>query len=293
MTTASDNTKGALMMIAGMAAYTLSDAAMKILGEELPLFQTLVWRGIGVSLVLFLLAWRAGVLGKSMTPSDRKLLILRTLADTVTTWFFLNALYQIPIANLTAIVQSLPLTVTLAAAIFLGEPLGWRRLVAIGVGFVGVLMIVRPGTDGFSIYALYGLVAVGLITLRDLVTRKMSRDVPSLTVSLWNALAVTLFGVLGSTTETWVMPSANAWPLLVGAASVIVGGYLLTVMAVRTGELGFVTPFRYMGLVWALIVGLAVFGEWPDLWTQLGAALIVATGLFTFFRERQLQRLNG
>lgn len=228
-----------------------------------------------------------------MTPSDRKLLILRTLADTVTTWFFLNALYQIPIANLTAIVQSLPLTVTLAAAIFLGEPLGWRRLVAIGVGFVGVLMIVRPGTDGFSIYALYGLVAVGLITLRDLVTRKMSRDVPSLTVSLWNALAVTLFGVLGSTTETWVMPSANAWPLLVGAASVIVGGYLLTVMAVRTGELGFVTPFRYMGLVWALIVGLAVFGEWPDLWTQLGAALIVATGLFTFFRERQLQRLNG
>lgn len=282
----SDNARGAVLMMIAMAGFTLSDTIMKLLAVHLPLFQTLLWRGLAVSVVLAVLAWRAGAFRVALSGPDRRLVLLRSLADTGATWFFFQALYHMPIANLTAIMQALPLTVTLGAALFLGESVGWRRLLAIGVGFVGVLLIVRPDADGFDLHAMAGLVSVALVTLRDLLTRRMSRSVPSFVVALANAVMVTLFGLAGTTTETLVMPDPREVLLLAGTAGFIVLGYLLTVMAVRTGELAVVTPFRYTGLVWALVMGYLVFGEWPDAVTQLGAGLIVATGMFTFYRER-------
>ena len=282
----SDNARGAVLMMAGMAAFTMSDSIMKLLATELPMFQTLLWRGLGVSLVLSVLAWRKGAFRVVIARHDRWLVALRTLTDAASTWFFLQALYHTPIANLTAIMQALPLTVTLGGALFLGESVGWRRLIAIAVGFLGVLLIARPEAGGFTIYALYALICVMLVTARDLLTRRMTRSVPSLIIALANAAFVTLFGLVGATTETWTAPGGHAAFLLAGTALFIVAGYVLTVSAVRTGELGFVTPFRYTGLIWALALGLILFGEWPDPLTQLGAALVVATGLFTFYRER-------
>ncbi|MCA0203928.1 MAG: DMT family transporter [Proteobacteria bacterium] len=282
----SDNARGALLMMAGMASFTLSDAIMKLLASELPLFQTLLWRGLAVSLVLGLLVWRRGVFRIAIARGDRWLVALRTLADTAATWFFLQALYHTPIANLTAIMQALPLTVTLGGALFLGERVGWQRMTAIGVGFLGVLLIARPEAGGFDIYAVYALICIGLVTARDLLTRRMSRSVPSLMVALANAAAVMVFGLAGSVTEVFVTPAPYAAMLLAGTSLFIVGGYVLTVSAVRTGELGFVTPFRYTGLIWALVLGFVLFAEWPDTLTQLGAALVVGTGLFTFYRER-------
>ncbi|WP_323019249.1 DMT family transporter [Pararhodobacter sp.] len=285
-----DNARGALLMVVGMASFTLSDAIMKLLSTELPMFQTLVWRGLGVSLVLVVLAWRKGAFRVTIARGDRWLVLVRTLADTGATWFFLQALYHTPIANLTAIMQALPLTVTLGATLFLGEKVGWRRMTAIAVGFLGVLLIVRPEAGGFDRYAVYALVCIGFVTTRDLLTRRMSRSVPSLTIALANAVGVMLFGLAGSTTESFVLPSGTAALLLLGTSAFIVGGYVLTVSAVRTGELGFVTPFRYTGLIWALVLGFALFAEWPDTLTQLGAALVVGTGLFTFYRERASAR---
>jgi len=286
----SDNTRGALLMLIGMAAFTLSDAIMKLLSAEVPLFQTLFWRGIAVSLVLALMAWRMGAFRVALSGTDRRMVLVRAAADTASTWFFLQALYNMPLANLTAIMQALPLTVTLGAALFLREPLGWRRLVAIGVGFVGVLLIVRPDAEGFDRHALYALLCVALVTARDLLTRGMGRSIPSLMVALANAVMVTLFGLIGSTTEGFALPGPHALALLSGTALCIVAGYLMTVMAVRTGELAVVTPFRYTGLVWALVLGLVLLGEWPDGITILGAALIVATGLFTLYRQRVIAR---
>ncbi|PTX00666.1 DMT family transporter [Pararhodobacter aggregans] len=285
-----DNARGALLMVAGMASFTLSDAIMKLLSSQLPMFQTLVWRGLGVSLVLVVLAWRKGAFRVAIARGDRWLVLVRTLADTGATWFFLQALYHTPIANLTAIMQALPLTVTLGAALFLGETVGWRRMTAIAVGFLGVLLIVRPEAGGFDRYAVYALVCIGFVTTRDLLTRRMSRSVPSLTIALANAVGVMLFGLAGSATESFVLPSGTAALLLLGTSAFIVGGYVLTVSAVRTGELGFVTPFRYTGLIWALVLGFALFAEWPDTLTQLGAGLVVGTGLFTFYRERASAR---
>ena len=268
----------------------LSDTVMKLLGGELPMFQTLLWRGLVISGVLFLLARRAGAFAAVLSPLDRRLVALRAVVEVISTWFFLQALYHMPLANLTAVMQALPLTVTLAAALFLGEPVGWKRIAAIVIGFLGILLIVRPGTEGFGLHSTYALITVILVTARDLATRRMSRSVPTFRVAFWSMSSVTALGAIGSVSETWVLPTAGQFGLLAGTASCLIIASLLTVMAVRRGELGFVTPFRYTGLVWALVLGFVVFGDWPTGLTLLGAGLVVATGLFTLYRERQMKR---
>lgn len=286
----SDNARGAVLMMAGMAAFTFSDVAMKLIGQSLPLFQAVFLRGLVVAGIFWLLARHLGALSVRLEARDRRLMVWRVLAEAVCSWFFFLALFNMPLANVVAIMQTLPLTITLAGALFLGERVGWRRASMIALGFLGVLMIVRPGTDGFDHHAIYALVSVAFVTLRDIVTRQMSVRVPSVAVAFWTALGVAAFGGLGSLTETWVMPTVPLSALLLGTSLFILAGYLMAIMAIRVGELAVVTPYRYTGLVWALILGFVVFGDWPDGLTLLGAGLIVATGMYTFVRERQLSR---
>ena len=179
---------------------------------------------------------------------------------------------------------------TLGSALFFSEPVGWRRFLAIAVGFCGMLLIVRPGTEGFSIWSVYALCAVLCVTVRDLSTRRLSRDVPSLFVTLSASVTVLVASGLASTTEVWAPVTPElAWLIFV-AAICIVGGYFFSVQVMRAGDVSFIAPFRYTGLLWALLLGWFVFGDWPAPLTLLGAALIVATGLFTLYRERQLLR---
>ena len=283
----SENLRGALLMMLAMALFTVSDTIMKLLGGTMPIFQTLLWRGLVVCLILGVLAWRARAFAARLPRQDTVMIAARAVTDAASTWFFLQALYHMPIANLTAIMQALPLTVTLAAALFLREPVGWRRMLAIGIGFTGILLIVRPGAEGFDRYAVYALIVVVMVTLRELSTRRMSRAVPSLRAAFWSMLAITAMGAIGTVTEPIVTPDGVTMTLFVATALCIVAASLLIVMATRTGELGFVTPFRYTGLIWALILGYAVFGDWPRPLTFLGAALVVGTGMFTLYRERR------
>jgi S-adenosylmethionine uptake transporter len=163
-------------------------------------------------------------------------------------------------------------------------------MAAILVGLVGVILIVRPGPGGFDQHALYALVAVVCVTLRDIATRRLSSSVPSLSVAWAGALGVTLFGGLGAATIDWAPMGSREWSLLSGSALFILVAYLLSVMVMRRGEISFITPFRYTGLLWALLLGLVVFDEWPDALTLLGAAIVVATGIFTLWREARLSR---
>lgn len=284
----SDNMRAALMMAGSMAAFTINDALMKLAAPNLPFFQQIFLRGVTISLGLLVLAAVWGHLKYKPSRTDRVLTGLRTMAEMIATVFFLTALFSIPLANLSAILQALPLTVTLAAAIFLGEPVGWRRMVAIGIGFIGVTIIIRPGMAGFSIYSLYGVAAVILVTFRDLTARKLSKTIPTSRVALSAAIGVTVMAGIGSvaTQEIWVMPDAREWALINGASLCLMIGYLAAVAAMRLGEIGFVAPFRYASLIVALFLGLFLLDEWPDGWTLIGAAIVVATGLFTLYRER-------
>ncbi len=288
----SQNSQGALLMMAGQACFTINDAFMKLMAGDVPLMQLLVLRGMGTVVAMAAIAWWLGMLHLRFPARDRWLVLARSAAEIGSTYFFLTALFHMPIANMSAIFQALPLAITLAGAMFLGETVGWRRLLAIVIGFCGVLLVVRPGTEGFNVYSLYALAAVACVVVRDLVVRRMSAEVPSLMVALGAGVAVTLFSGVASTAVDWVRPSGLQVGYIIAAGTFVVAGYHFAIATMRVGDLGFVAPFRYTGLLWALVLGLLVFGDWPDFLTILGSGIIVATGIFTLMRERRL-RISG
>lgn len=277
-------------MVASMASFTFNDALMKSVSDEMSLFQAVFLRGIGGSIMIVVAAALTGHLRLRLPRRDRSMVIWRTLAEIAAAYFFITALFNMPIANATAIMQAMPLAVTLAAAAFLGEPVGWRRLLAILVGFAGVMLIVRPGAEGFTIYSVYVVAAVICVTARDLTARTVSIETTSMTIAVAASLGVTVFGGLGLSFggEPWRPVSSGAWLALGGASLMITFAYLFSIATMRAGDIAFVAPFRYTSLLWALLLGWAAFGEWPDGLTLIGAGIVVATGIFTFHRERKL-----
>lgn len=286
----SDNSRGALYMSIAMSAFTVNDTCMKAATEVLPLYQAIFLRGLLTICALLVIGWRMGGLRLRIGKSDRFWIALRSLGEVAGTLTFLTALRHMPLANLSAILQFLPLAVTLTAAVLLREPVGWRRMVAILVGFFGVLLIVRPGTEGFDRWALIGLASVACVVLRDLATRRLSSDVPSATVAVSAALSVTAMALVLMPLEGWTAVTARSGLLILGASFFLIIGYLLIVMAMRVGEISLVAPFRYTALVFAIGLGWAVFGQLPDMMTLAGAAIVIATGIYTFHRERQRGR---
>jgi S-adenosylmethionine uptake transporter len=282
------NLRGAVLMMGSMATFTLNDACLKLLAQGLPTFQAVTLRGLGVIALLVILAQATGVLRRPVPRRDRRLALLRSGLEICAFLPFVLALTRMPLANVSAILQVLPLTITAAGALFLGERVGPRRWAAIGVGLLGVLLIVRPGMADFDANALLVLLSVCFVTARDLVTRRLSPEVPSLKVALLTAVGIMLLGVVLSLGEPWRMPSAGQGALIAGAALFILGGYVFSIMAMRVGEVAVVTPFRYTAILWGLMLGLLVFGDWPRPLTLLGAGLVVASGLYTLWRETRI-----
>ncbi|RHZ97723.1 DMT family transporter [Cereibacter sphaeroides] len=287
----SDNLRGALAMTVAMAAFTVNDALMKAVTQTMPLFQAIALRGLVSLPLLFLYGWAVGGLRFRIPRRDGGLLALRAGADVLSTVAYLSALMVLPLANLVAILQSVPLAVTLAAALVLKEPLGWRRFSAILIGFCGVLLIVRPGAEGFSLWSLVGLAAVGCIVARDLATRRIGSDLPAATIALWTSGAVTLLGLAGSLPSGFEPVTGGEALYLGGAAVALMAGYISIVLAMRGGDIAAVSPFRYTALLWAIALGWLLFGDLPDGLALLGFAVITATGLFTIWREARLRRL--
>lgn len=282
------NAQGAALMVSTMAFFAMNDTVVKLVGLRLDLWQIIVIRGLLASWFIAALAWRLGALHWPR-GRDRWLVLLRSLLEAAATYFFLTALMTVPLATLTAILQMLPLTVTLAAAVFLREQVGWRRSLAIALGFIGMLLIVRPGPEGLGVETVYALLAVVALTGRDMATRLVSPAVPSLSIACLASVAVTLFGVGLGAAEGWsgAAPAASDWAMLGLAAVLIFLAYLTSVMTMRVGEVSAIAPFRYAGLLWALLLGWLVFGDWPDALTLCGAAIVVAAGLFTLRRAAQ------
>jgi drug/metabolite transporter (DMT)-like permease len=280
-----DNTRGALLMALAMACFTINDAFTKSVTPYINTGQILFVRGVITCVLVFFIARQMGAL-RPLKTILRPIILMRCLCEVAASILYLRALATMGFANVSAIMQSLPLAVTLGAAIFLREPVGWRRWTAILVGFVGVLIILRPGPDGFTTASLLVVGAVFVTAGRDLLTRRMYADIPSLTVTMTTAVVNTVFGAaLIVPFGGWQPMDVYVWSHLFAAAILVVIGYQAVILSMRSGDIAFVAPFRYTSMIWAFSIGYIVFGEKMTPWILLGTAIIVASGLYTFYRE--------
>ncbi|MDG4881525.1 DMT family transporter [Mesorhizobium sp. WSM4884] len=286
----SPNLRGALFMVVAMVGFTLNDAITKFSSESMNMAQVMLVRGAFASLFVGLLAWHRGALanpGAMLQP----MVAVRVAGEAGATVSFLVALAHLPIANVSAVLQALPLAVTMGAALFFGEGVGWRRWLAIAVGFAGVLIIVRPGFEGFSAYSLLALTSVACCAVRDLATKRIPQAIPTMLVSAATALAMTVLGaLLLSPMGGWTPMSGKATALLALAAVLVLIGYQFIIMAMRSGDISFIAPFRYTALLWSILLGLVIFGDIPDLPMIVGAAIIIGSGLYALYRERVVGR---
>jgi drug/metabolite transporter (DMT)-like permease len=275
-------------MVAATAAFTMNDAITKTVASEMNFGQLMLVRGLFAMVMVSLLAYQQNALRSPRTLLVRPV-ALRVLGEVGGTTCFLAAIVHLPLANVAAIFQALPLAITLGAALVLREHVGWRRWLAIVIGFIGVLIIVRPGLAGFSEFSLFALMSVCFSALRDLATRRIPATIPTLFITLLTTFTVTGAGaVMLVPLGGWRPISAPSLSLIALAALLVMIGYQCVIIAMRTGEVAAVAPFRYTSLLWATLLGYLLFSDVPDGPMLVGAAIIVASGLYTFYRERQL-----
>jgi drug/metabolite transporter (DMT)-like permease len=280
-------------MVGSQAVFTVNDTLMKLAAREFPGGEAIFLR----SLMLFVLATACALAMGAFRSLPRKrhwpMLAMRTVGDIGSTLLYLTALFNMPIADATAILQFLPLAITAAAALFLGEPVGWRRWLAAAVGLAGVLIIIRPGTSAFNVWSLVALAAVAAIVLRDLSTRRIDRGIPTILLTAMSGASIAVASTGFALTESWRLPSGSTVFMIGCAAVFILAGYYLIIEAMRRGEVAVVSPFRYSVIVWAIVAGIMVFGERPDPMALLGTVVVIVAGLYTVFRERQLALRRG
>ncbi|BAQ69880.1 hypothetical protein NHU_02733 [Rhodovulum sulfidophilum] len=283
-----DNMRGIMLMVAAMAAFALEDMFVKKVAATLPIGQILTLLGMGGGIIFALMALRRGQRLWSRALLSRPVL-LRNSGEIVGTLCYVTAIALTPLASASAILQATPLAVTLGAALFMGAQVGWRRWTAISVGFAGVLIVVRPGLDGFEPASIFAVVAVFGLALRDLATRATPRNVGSLQLSAYGFFMLVPVGlVMMAFVQGPVAIDRTDALSLLGALVMGVSGYYAIVEAMRVGDVAVVTPFRYTRLIFALVIAMAAFGEHPDTMTLVGAAVIISSGLYTLWRERAL-----
>ena len=281
----SENFRGATLMMVCMSAFVLNDAFVRLAGNTLPLAQILFLRGILTTTLLLIFALYIGVFKLRVSRSDKWKIFFRSVTEGVTAYFFLTAVMNMPFANVTAILQILPMTVTLSSAFVFKEKVGILRLGLIIIGFLGVILIINPSSDGFNWYSVYALIAVASITLRDLLTRKLSDEVPALLPTFSASLGVLVFSfvlMLNTSIEPMDMDSSL---FIVAAAFFIIFGYYTAVSAMRVGEVSFVSPFRYSAILFALLIGFLFFQEQPDAYAFLGIIIIMTSGILLMIRN--------
>ena len=285
----SENFRGAFLMMICMGAFVLNDAFVRLAGDSLPLAQILFFRGLLTTITLFLVALYTGVLKLKVLRQDKWLIFFRSVTEALTAYFFLTAVMNMPFANVTAILQILPMTVTFAAAIIFQEKVGIFRISLILLGFLGVILIINPAKDGFNMYAGYALISVLLITIRDVLSRKLSFDVPTLVPTLSASLGVLLFSTFLIINTAFQPPSLQNSFFIGSAAFFIIFGYYTAILVMRAGEISFVSPFRYSAILFALLIGFIFFEEQPNKTALLGMIIILVSGVALIMRNNTVQ----
>lgn len=286
-----ENFRGAILMIVSMVLFAFEDMFIKLLAAGLPFAELLALIGI-LGAVAFGIVMKFK--GERLLTRDlfRPVVVFRNLAEGVGAIGVVMALGLSDLSSTAAIMQAMPLVIMLGAALFLGEPVGARRWGAIAIGFMGVMMVVRPGLAGFQPLSLWAVMAVIALGARDIATRRIPKEVQSLQLAASAFLAVFLAGIVMAPVmgQAFVMPDLRQWLLLIGCVAVGGAGYALLIIATRVAEASAIAPYRYARLVFSLLLAWFVLDERPDLLTFLGAGIIVASGCYTMWREAARRR---
>jgi S-adenosylmethionine uptake transporter len=288
-TAAAGNLRGIAAMVAATAVFTCGDAAMKLVSATLPTGETIFVRGLASIAIVTIAAFWTGAIYR-LKDAFVGGMGARSIGDVGSAVFFQAALARMPFADLMGILQMTPLSLTAASALFLGERVGWRRWTAVAVGFAGALLVIKPGSHGFNAWALLALLSVLSGTLRDVATRRLDATLSPLLIMTVSQLAVASAGLACWVFETWQFPSPGELLALVFASVCSLAGHLCVITSLRSGEVAAVAPFRYAGIVWAILIGYAIWQQLPDGLSIVGILILVTAGLYTFYREQQLGR---
>ena len=286
-----DNKRGIISLTAGCALFTVTDTITKIVAFTFPIGEVLFSRALACMVFVgaaFFFAYRTF----AFHGGFQKLVLIRAVLDAGANATFVVALTKMRLADLMAINMMSPLVLTMLLAFFFKEQVGWRRWTAIGVGVGGMLLIVKPGPSTFDVWALVAFAATLFSATRDIVTRRIDPETPTLVVTLVSLGGVTLAGValaflLG---ERWSFYSWEYLGLIVIGALFLAGGSTLAVSAFRNVDATVVAPFRYSLLIWSALAGYFVLGEVSDRMSVAGSLLIVGSGLYMLHRERVRHR---
>lgn len=279
-------------MILAMAGFAFEDLFIKMLSAYFPISEVIMILGFTGSIVFLIIAifQNAPIIHKDLLD---KYVIMRTICELLGAVFFVTAIALTPLSSASAILQITPLLVTIGAVIFFREKVGWRRWSAVFVGFMGVLLILRPGFGGFMPASIFALLGSVFLAARDLSTRAMKVDLPSVTIALYAFIAFGISGILIIPFNSpMVIPSLNQIMYFIGASTFGVFAYYALVISSRIGEMSVISPFRYSRIVFAMLLAIIILGERPDSFTLIGATIIVLSGIYTFVRENLLKKSN-
>ena len=278
---------GIACMVGGGALLTLNDGTVKWLSADYPIGEIMTLRGLFVFFPIALIAWHGGGL-RALEIRNLGAQGARATLTMLSTVFYLTALAVMPIADTIAITFAGPLFLTMLATPLLGETVGWRRWMAVVVGFIGVVVMVRPGSDTLQAVALLPVAAALMGAIRDIITRRITSDMATAESSVAILCFTTLVVILGGLVTLpfgWRMPTAVDFGLLALSGFLIGAAHYLLIEAFRYAEAGLIAPFKYLSIVWAVIFGYLAWGDIPDRWIVIGAGLVIGSGLYIFHRE--------
>lgn len=272
-------------MVAAMACFVINDALVKYVSQSLPAGQLIFLRGLMASSLVLLVGKATG--GQlRLRDLGNRWVAGRAAVDALASFAYLVSVFHLPLANATAINMASPLFIVVLAVLFLGERVDPARVLAIVVGFAGVLLVIQPRIEGFNAFALLCLFATFLHALRDLATRRIPTGIASMSITLSTAITVTLLAGSVSLVQGWQPASMQSLGLLAAASVFLAFAYYLIILGTRVGDLSVIAPFRYTGLLWALVLGWVVWGDVPNALAWMGIGLLLAAGLYLLSRER-------
>ena len=273
-------------MIVGGALFVINDSLVKLATQSMPTGQLIVTRGIFAIAIILAIIVATGETQR-IKGAAQPIVLLRAGIEFLITLFYVIAISQLPISDLTSIMQATPIIMTIFVAVLRIEIVNWQRWLAVLIGFCGVLLVTKPGGANFTWFTLSALISATFVAFRDLVTRKITGNIAPQIVILTTTVFAMIGGIFIGAGETWVALNPREYVILASAAIIVSMGNMLMVVAYRNAEVTVLSTLRYLVVVWAVITGYFVFGEWPDLIAALGTCLVVGSGLYTGLQERR------